>query len=66
MSKQQFQKHMKAKPGLVFCDLCNAWVGPNTVCNTTKNGYCQVSRFIAARDAKTFNMHPPRYQEEKT
>lgn len=70
MSKELFKSKMKptsvVQKSIVKCQVCECYVGPNSPCDMTKNGYCQVSRFIAERDAVTFNMHPPRYQEEKT
>lgn len=50
----------------VLCELCTMRVKPGDSCPQTKNGYCEVSRFQAAKNAKEFGMHKPRYQEEKT
>lgn len=49
---------------MTLCELCSMYAGPNSVCDHTKNGYCQVFKFEAAKDAKTYNMHQS-IQEKK-
>lgn len=56
---------MKRSSPLVKCYLCTAYVGPNSVCEHPKNGYCQVYLFQAEKDAKEVGMHPSIHTKRK-
>jgi len=51
--------------GMVRCQECDLLMVPESTCAYSKNGYCAVYRFQAARDAKDYNMHPSIHTKAK-
>jgi len=53
-----YEEPQQSPTGIVRCTECYLLMVPEHTCEYSKNGYCAVYRFQAAKDAITYNMHP--------